>query len=667
MLRVIILICFLVCLPSIASAIPSISSITGTFVSGEAVTINGEGFGSHADYGGNGNFLCARWETWEGNNFDGIEGYGAWNAYNVSISSDNQRTNSSYSLKRSSPDGVAWAQISNQNHEGTYTAFWYRPSLMYTLSGGSTQEKVNRVYSAGSSTYSNYYFKIAPAGEDLQVMWNHEKTGTLSTNLKSISKGTWHFFECWVLRDAGSNGVDQVWVDGTRYVNWTNIDSYNGALDDYAGNYNFGNYFSGSQPGTYSQIDDIYISHSLARVIVGNASIYSNCTNWAIQPPISWTASSIQIKINQGSFSDGETVYIFVVDGDGNVSNAYGPITVSSSSGEDILAPTTLGHNPSKNATGVAQNTNIVVHVSDIGDGVDLSSIVMTVEGNQVSPTITGTPADYTLTYNPPTDFGYNSVINVSIGAQDLHDPSNVMGTDTWSFTTASEPVTTDTTIGESLVLSLRLDEASGTTAIDSSGYGNNGVINGATYTTGKVGNALSFDGNDYVSIGDSSSLDITDNITIEGWINPSVGSSGWRTIVSKFETGPRKDIYFYLYSNSLGIALSGPRDSNWTPGISISTGVWTHVAVTYDGFNIRLFKNGVNEATVSASGSLSLATNGNPLYIGQNTYWGDECFVGIIDEVRIFNRALTEEEILEHYNAGTSTLSPPTGFSIIN
>ncbi len=70
--------------------------------------------------------------------------------------------------------------------------------------------------------------------------------------------------------------------------------------------------------------------------------------------------------------------------------------------------------------------------------------------------------------------------------------------------------------IGESLVLSFPFDEGSETTAIDSSGYGNNGVVNGAMYTTRKAGYALAFDGNDYVSVADSNSLDITDNITID-------------------------------------------------------------------------------------------------------------------------------------------------------
>jgi len=339
MKRFLILIMSIVCLPAAAFGQPSIGSVSGNVVAGNNVTIAGNSFGSHPDYGGNGNFLCARWETWEDNDFSGMQGYAAWNVYGaISIISTDQRNNSSYSLKRSAPDGVAWAQFTNQDQAGTYTAFWYRASSDYTLSGGSNQEKVNRLYSSGASSYSNYYFKIAPSGSNVNVIWNHEKVAKASTNLKQISKGSWHFLECWVERDLGAGGgVDQVWVDGTRYINWNNITSASNAR--YNGAYNWGNYFSGSQTGTYSQMDDIYVSHTLARVVIGNNSSYSACTNWAIQPPVSWSDTSITITVNQGSFANCETVYLFVVDAGGNVNTAGYPIRIVTGAGKPPCPP----------------------------------------------------------------------------------------------------------------------------------------------------------------------------------------------------------------------------------------------------------------------------------------------------------------------------------------
>jgi hypothetical protein len=101
----------------------------------------------------------------------------------------------------------------------------------------------------------------------------------------------------------------------------------------------------------------------------------------------------------------------------------------------DSEPPNTSGHIPAKNALDVSPNTNIVVHVIDQGDGVDQSSLVMKVNGATVEPAISGSPADYTLTYDPSVNFNYGQVITVEIDAQDLSDPPNVMDPETYNFT----------------------------------------------------------------------------------------------------------------------------------------------------------------------------------------------------------------------------------------
>jgi len=110
----------------------------------------------------------------------------------------------------------------------------------------------------------------------------------------------------------------------------------------------------------------------------------------------------------------------------------------SGNSSAETVPPYTTGHNPSKNTSSVPINTNIVVHIKDNGSGVDQSSIVMTVKGDQVSPIITGTSVDYTLIYDPPVDFGYNQQIFVTIDAKDLANPPNAMPQNSYSFTTAN-------------------------------------------------------------------------------------------------------------------------------------------------------------------------------------------------------------------------------------
>ena len=104
----------------------------------------------------------------------------------------------------------------------------------------------------------------------------------------------------------------------------------------------------------------------------------------------------------------------------------------------DTGAPFTDGHNPAPDSTGVPIDTNIVVHVKDLDVGVNQTTIAMTVEGVDVTSglIINGGPNDCTLTYDPPTNFSYEQVVDVTIDASDLL--GNAMVTDVYLFTTAS-------------------------------------------------------------------------------------------------------------------------------------------------------------------------------------------------------------------------------------
>ena len=103
----------------------------------------------------------------------------------------------------------------------------------------------------------------------------------------------------------------------------------------------------------------------------------------------------------------------------------------------DTQAPYTEGHNPAKSASGVSASVTVIVHVKDNTSGVVYDNIVMNVNGSTVTPTITGSSSDFTLTYDPQIDFGLNQTITVSIDAQD--NAGNIMNTDSYSFTTVAD------------------------------------------------------------------------------------------------------------------------------------------------------------------------------------------------------------------------------------
>jgi hypothetical protein len=196
------------------------------------------------------------------------------------------------------------------------------------------------------------------------------------------------------------------------------------------------------------------------------------------------------------------------------------------------------------------------------------------------------------------------------------------------------------------LVGAWAFDEASGDSVLDASGRRNTGTIMGATRTEGQYGRGLEFDGeDDWVTVADSSSLDLTTGMTLSAWVKPAALGANWRTVVIK----ERSDQLAYaLYANTDAGKPSGhvftDRDNGLAGPTSLAEGEWSHVATTWDGETLRLFVNGAEVANMPLSGPAITSTGA--LRIGGNAVWG-EWFEGRIDEVRVYNRALSAEELL--------------------
>jgi PKD repeat protein len=196
------------------------------------------------------------------------------------------------------------------------------------------------------------------------------------------------------------------------------------------------------------------------------------------------------------------------------------------------------------------------------------------------------------------------------------------------------------------LVAAYNFNEGAGTTARDASSNGNHGTIAGATWTNqGKFGSALVFDGiDDWVTISDANSLDLTTGLTLSAWVYPTATPTGWRTLIQKEQSG---GAIYYLHANSdtnrpaTGVYIGAERILRG--GARLSANAWTHVAATYDGARQRLYLNGIEVASRAQTGQIQVSTGA--LRIGGNSIWG-EFFQGRIDEVRLYNRALSASEI---------------------
>jgi hypothetical protein len=211
-----------------------------------------------------------------------------------------------------------------------------------------------------------------------------------------------------------------------------------------------------------------------------------------------------------------------------------------------------------------------------------------------------------------------------------------------------------------------KFDEGSGTAAADSSGNGNNGSLYDAnttnvdgntppTWTTGKFGKALSFDGvDDYVLVHDSPSINITGNqMTIEVWINPSIAGQQDKWIVKKMFAGTEG---YRLGLVGGKVFLQIPNSTAWSYGLSGTTyllaNTWYHAIGTYDGSTMKIYVNGTLESSMSKTENIIPAADN--LWIGTWTSTTAH-FNGTIDEVRIYNRALTADEIKASYDAKAS------------
>ena len=203
-------------------------------------------------------------------------------------------------------------------------------------------------------------------------------------------------------------------------------------------------------------------------------------------------------------------------------------------------------------------------------------------------------------------------------------------------------------------------DEASGPSAADASGRGNAGTIAGATRSaSGRFGGALTFDGvNDLVTVPDAASLDLTTGMTLEAWVNPTALGTAWRTAMLK-ERGSGLAYALYAHDgagHNAGYAFTGAERGVASPA-ALPLNAWTHVATTYDGTTLRQYVGGVQVASTAVSGALTVSTGA--LRFGGNNVWG-EWFAGRLDELRVYNRALTAAEVAADVTRPVGPGQPP-------
>jgi hypothetical protein len=362
-------------------------------------------------------------------------------------------------------------------------------------------------------------------------------------------------------------------------------------------------------------------------------NIHSSTTNGFQPSPANRIGQSTSTTFTHTGVAAGTHYYLVTAqDVAGNVSAPSNQASVL------VLADTTP---PSVTVTSPADQATVFGSISvtaSASDDVAVAGVQFQLDGNALGAERTTTP--YSISWNTTTTS--NGPHSVKAVARDAAGNRAESSNNVFVSNSSPNP--------SGLVAAYGFNEGTGLQVGDASGQGNTGTLSSATWTTaGKVGAALSFNGTSaWVTIADAASLDLTNGMTIEAWVNPASGT-GWRSIVLKESAG---GLAYALYSANNGSRPAAYVHTTTDVGLNGTSAVplnaWTHLAMTYDGATLQLVVNGIQVSSRALTGS-AVATSG-ALRIGGNSVWG-EYFRGLIDEVRIYSRALTITEIQTDMN----------------
>jgi concanavalin A-like lectin/glucanase superfamily protein len=219
--------------------------------------------------------------------------------------------------------------------------------------------------------------------------------------------------------------------------------------------------------------------------------------------------------------------------------------------------------------------------------------------------------------------------------------------------------------VRDGLVAAYSFDEGAGTDVTDSSGNSNVGVVANATWSTqGRFGKALEFTDGAWVTVNDSPSLDLSTGMTLEAWVYPTAEVTGSTDVIMKQQSwsiDPKQGVSYYLAAGSRSGPPAGEvtvRNQQLVQGKSkVPASHWSHLATTFDGSHQRLYVNGALVASRQVQSGKITAGSG-PLRIGGDALRG-KYFQGMIDEVRIYNRALSVAEIQSDMKTPVSRAMP--------
>jgi len=537
-------------------------------------------------------------------------------------------------LKYSRNNIIASDTVSN-NENGTYLEFSCSNTIANNIVSANSGDGIH-LKSSGSNTIANNTVSNSKYGICLGYSSNNTIANNNASNndngiyLKSSSKN-------FIYLNNFINNTDNVYSYYSTNI-WNSTEkityTYNGKQHtNYLGNY-WSNYTGsdededgiGDTPYSIDSDKDNYPLMEMSEnyIVVTPVPNQQPIANFTYSPEKPVVNQSVTFDASPSYDPDGTIVSYEWDFGDGNITNT---------------TEETINHSYSE-----VGSYEVTLTVTD-DDGTTNSTTK--VVGVQPAPDITP-PAINFVSPTPANNSTLNqSYVEIKVSIEEPNLDTLIFN---WNGTNY-------TIYDDSLVLHVNLDNNSAigedsSQVVDISKYGHIGAIYGAAYVEGKYGKALKFDGvNDYVTFGNKPEFQITKNITIAAWVKHNTGSPrSWEDIVMKGNTAYGFQFYSTQGYFTFHLTAAGGGWKNLPSNVKPLPSVWYHVVGTYDGKTQRIYINGVLNNEIKDT--FTISTNSEPLTIGYKVAGDNSYLNGIVDDIQIYNRVLTPEEIKMLYHS---------------
>lgn len=340
-----------------AFAAPSVNSVSGTLLDGDTITVSGTGFGANGpdivvydnfESGPNGSAIATgtgsatigKWDRVGGGDNSNPPTYD-----NTFTHSGNMAFKADYTKKTNTgTDSSAAAFVDGINTGDVFLSYWYylpTTSSFPCYNGGSCNWKVAWLYGL-NTTYDDQVLPVGlPGGTSAPysswaVSCNDCYNHTANWFTMPMAKGKWYRVWTWVHATSDTSGYKTLWVaskdagiKATEKVNWSGqiFNTSSSMFQHFA--ISPWSRWCNDCPESAARYDDVYMAkgpNARARIEIGNASTYTNCTDLAIATVKSWSDTSVVATVRQGSFANLSNAYLYVFDANGNVNSSGYPL-----------------------------------------------------------------------------------------------------------------------------------------------------------------------------------------------------------------------------------------------------------------------------------------------------------------------------------------------------